>query len=431
MRRRSSAASVIARDLACAPASASRQIKSPPRTNRLRACSLPHVGMRADREGIVIGLCTLHCKTDTGRFRKAVSRQAATPSPDLERAKTAGAGTRIPRCARTASRRDLARLAAALHEALRLQRAVLAGEMQAADRFAHRAAQRGPVARAAGRRSCPATTDAWASGSALRSAACARRRRRGTRARAPASRRRPAARRALPERDAVRAAGEVGQHAGRAGLLARGLPRGLVRQVGHRRAVGAVRRARRGGRSRSSASRWCRRRACRSRGASPPAAARRSRTSRSSVNGNARITCGARTSLRRAAAAEGAARSHRRRARTASSTLRRSRSRRRACRASAARNQVVAAAHVEALVALAEDPERVRVVGADEHCALETQGFMEGGVESGQIAADAVLQVAESLPARPFSRSGGAGRGLRLSFPEPASIILQCSVQSR
>jgi len=28
---------------------------------------------------------------------------------------------------------------------------------------------------------------------------------------------------------------------------------------------------------------------------------------------------------------------------------------------------------------------------AGEHCALETQGFMEGGVESGQIAADAVL----------------------------------------
>ena len=28
---------------------------------------------------------------------------------------------------------------------------------------------------------------------------------------------------------------------------------------------------------------------------------------------------------------------------------------------------------------------------AGEHCALDTQGFMEGGCESGQLAAEAIL----------------------------------------
>ncbi len=37
---------------------------------------------------------------------------------------------------------------------------------------------------------------------------------------------------------------------------------------------------------------------------------------------------------------------------------------------------------------------------AGEHCALETQGFMEGGCESGELAAQAVLAAMETVPAR-------------------------------
>jgi monoamine oxidase len=40
---------------------------------------------------------------------------------------------------------------------------------------------------------------------------------------------------------------------------------------------------------------------------------------------------------------------------------------------------------------------------AGEHCALETQGFMEGGVESGEIAAREVLAHL-GVAARPFPR---------------------------
>ena len=56
---------------------------------------------------------------------------------------------------------------------------------------------------------------------------------------------------------------------------------------------------------------------------------------------------------------------------------------------------------------------------AGEHCALETQGFMEGGCESGELAAQAVL-----------AQRGVAVQPRQGAITAPRGALLQCSVQT-
>jgi hypothetical protein len=68
--------------------------KSPPRTDRLRACSLPHVGMRVHREGIVIPRARCNAqKPERFRIDRAFSRPAVLDDRT---------GSRAPRRARQA-----------------------------------------------------------------------------------------------------------------------------------------------------------------------------------------------------------------------------------------------------------------------------------------------------------------------------------------
>ena len=171
---------------------------------------------------------------------------------------------------------ELARLAPALHEALRVE-SRSARPRRKADRRA-RPWRRAGVDQSPGRsmRSCQRPRDASASGSGLRADVLRGAARPGhTRSRAAVAA--SACMRGVPcpSVDAMRAAGEVGQHARRAGLLARGFPGGLVRQVATSTRRSRRARAMRGGRSRSSASRSCRRPGGRSRCACARAAARR------------------------------------------------------------------------------------------------------------------------------------------------------------
>ena len=68
--------------------------KGPPRSNRLRACSLPHVGMRVDREGFVSAIARCSAKKNcavqkqwlAGRGRADESMHP--PRPPKEKART-------------------------------------------------------------------------------------------------------------------------------------------------------------------------------------------------------------------------------------------------------------------------------------------------------------------------------------------------------